>query len=168
LSPFPESIGMKRKMVNLMGGDMKDNNVILLVEDNPDHAELIIDALEEHHIQNELVWTDTGEAALDFLLGQGEYAQDPRRRRPILVLLDIKLPGIDGIEVLKVIKETPEISSIPVVMLTTSREESEILRSYSYHASSYIVKPINFNDFMEALKNLNMYWRIVTLPSRTR
>ncbi|MBN1879655.1 response regulator [bacterium] len=146
---------------------MRNSNVILLVEDNPDHAELIIDALKDYHVQNEIVWTESGEEALDFLCARGKYATDLRTQKPILVLLDIKLPGIDGIEVLRSIKEMPDVANIPVVMLTTSREESEILKSYQYHASSYIVKPINFNEFMEALKNLNMYWHIVTLPTRT-
>ncbi len=145
----------------------KEKMVILLIEDNPDHAELIMDALEESHIENEIVWTDSGELGLDFLFKRGKYKDDPRTRFPILVLLDIKLPGIDGIEVLKAIKENKATTDIPVVMLTTSREESEILRSYRYHASSYIVKPINFNEFMEAIAGLNVYWTIATLPSRS-
>ncbi|MBN1550631.1 response regulator [bacterium] len=147
-----------------MAGD--DRTVILLIEDNPDHAELIIEALKEHHVQNEIVWQDSGEGGLDFLFCKGEFADDKRAQQPILVLLDIKLPGIDGLEVLKTIKENPETTDIPVVMLTTSREESEILKSYKYHASSYIVKPINFSDFMDAIASLNMYWTIATLPTR--
>jgi len=145
----------------------REKMIILLIEDNPDHAELIMDALEESHIENEIVWMDTGELGLDFLLKRGKFKDDPRARNPILVLLDIKLPGIDGIEVLKAIKENEKTTDIPVVMLTTSREESEILRSYKFHASSYIVKPINFNEFMEAIASLNVYWTIATLPSRS-
>ena len=143
------------------------NAVILLIEDNPDHAELIMDSLEENHIRNEIIWEDSGEGGLDFLLQQGKYENDPRSNKPILVLLDIKLPGIDGLEVLKSIKENPRTTDIPVVMLTTSREESEILKSYQNHASSYIVKPINFSEFTEAIASLNMYWTIATLPARS-
>jgi len=145
-----------------------DNMVIVLIEDNPDHAELIVEALEENHVKNEIVWLDSGERGLDFLLNRGEYASDTRTHRPMLVLLDIKLPGIDGIEVLKTIKETPETTDIPVVMLTTSREESEIHKSYSNHASSYIVKPIKFCDFVEVMKSLNIYWTLAVLPHRGR
>jgi len=145
------------------------NNIVpLLIEDNPDHAELIIEALEEHYLRNEIVWEDTGEGGLDFLKGRGKYRNDPRTKKPLLVLLDIKLPGIDGIEVLKAIKEDPDITDIPVVMLTTSREESEIVKSYAYHASSYIVKPINFQEFMDAMSRLNMYWTLATLLARNR
>lgn len=140
--------------------------VILLIEDNPDHAELIMDALREHRVENEIVWEDSGEGGLDFLFGQGKYAGDSHQTTPILVLLDIKLPGIDGLEVLKAIKENEATTDIPVVMLTTSRQESEILKSYRYHASSYIVKPLNFNEFMDAIAGLKLYWNIATLPSR--
>ncbi len=143
-----------------------DPMTILLIEDNPDHAELIMDALREHHVQNDIVWEDTGEGGLDFLFGQGKHAGDPEHVLPILVLLDIKLPGIDGLEVLKAIKENPRTTDIPVVMLTTSRQESEIIRSYRYHASSYIVKPINFTEFMDAIAGLKLYWNIATLPAR--
>ena len=140
--------------------------LILLIEDNPDHAELILDALEEHRVGNEVKWIDSGEEALEFLFRTGKYKSEKMIRHSILVLLDIKLPGIDGIEVLKHIKENPKTTDIPVVMLTTSREESEIIRSYKYHASSYIVKPINFTEFMNAIASLNMYWTIATLPTR--
>ncbi len=142
------------------------NAIILMIEDNPDHAELIMEALEENHVQNEIIWIDTGEEGLEFLFRKGKYQDDPRAERPILVLLDIKLPGIDGIEVLKAIKDNPDTTDLPVVMLTTSREESEIVRSYTHHASSYIVKPINFNEFMEVMKGLNIYWTMATLPTR--
>ncbi len=148
---------------------MKSRNVILLIEDNEDHAELIIEALSEFHLQNDIIWKDTGEKGLDFLFQRGEHANDPDLIRPILVLLDIKLPGIDGLDVLKAIKEEPGTTDIPVVMLTTSQQESEILKSYEYHASSYIVKPMNFNEFMTAMENLNMYWqRYQFLPERER
>jgi two-component system, response regulator len=146
---------------------MRDANMlILLIEDNQDHAELIIDALREHHLENEIVWLDTGEDGIDFLFRRGRFTDDPRTLRPILILLDIKLPGIDGIEVLKTIKLNPQTTDFPVVMLTTSREESEIMKSYSYHASSYIVKPLNFKDFIEVMRNLNIYWSLAVLPKR--
>lgn len=147
---------------------MNNGNVILLIEDNEDHAELIIEALSEFHLQNDIVWKDTGEKGLDFLLRRGEHVENHDLRRPILVLLDIKLPGIDGLEVLKSIKENPETTDIPVVMLTTSQEESEILKSYEYHASSYIVKPMNFNEFLTVMNSLNMYWKLVSIPARKR
>ena len=117
---------------------MKNENIyILLIEDNPDHAELIIDALEEYHIQNEIIWEDSGEGGLDFLFRRGKYKDDSRSLHTILVLLDIKLPGIDGIEVLKTIKENPETTDIPVVMLTAygsteARAEAEKLGCYLF------------------------------------
>ena len=131
---------------------------ILLVEDNPDHVELILRALRENNLLNQVHVVTNGEEALDFLYQRGKYANAPR---PGLILLDIKLPRVDGIEVLRRIKADPELRSIPTVMLTTSAGEQEIVESYSCGANSYIVKPLDFNQFVKAIKTLKLYWLVV-------
>lgn len=132
---------------------------ILLVEDNPDHAEITIDAIKTSNVVNPVVWVEDGEAALDYLYRRGRYADctDPN---PALVLLDIKLPGIDGLEVLAKIRADDRFAGLPVVMLTTSSQEAEIIKAYMSHANSYVVKPMNFKDFYEKVQNLNIYWTI--------
>jgi len=131
---------------------------ILLVEDNPDHVELILRALRENNLLNQVHVVTNGEEALDFLYQRGKYANAPR---PGLILLDIKLPRVDGIEVLRRIKADPELRSIPTVMLTTSAGEQEIVESYSCGANSYIVKPLDFDQFVKAIKTLKLYWLVV-------
>lgn len=131
---------------------------ILLVEDNPDHVELILRTLRENNVVNQVHVVTNGEEALDFLYQRGKYADAPR---PVLILLDIKLPRVDGIEVLRRIKADPELRSIPVVMLTTSAGEQEIVESYSCGANSYIVKPLDFDQFVKAIKALKLYWLVV-------
>ena len=131
---------------------------ILLVEDNPDHVELILRALRENNLLNQVHVVTNGEEALDFLYQRGKYANAPR---PGLILLDIKLPRVDGIEVLRRIKADPELRSIPVVMLPTSADEQEIVESYSCGANSYIVKPLDFDQFVKAIKTLKLYWLVV-------
>ena len=127
---------------------------ILLVEDNPDHVELILEALRNNHILNEVHVATDGEKALDFLCQRGEYTDAPR---PRLILLDIKLPKVNGIEVLRRIKADLKLKSIPVVMLTTSAGEEEIVKSYSCGANSYVVKPVDFEQFTEAVRQLGFY-----------
>jgi len=135
---------------------------ILLIEDNPDHAELIIKALRGNNVLNEVHVATSGEEAMDFLSQQGEYAN---AARPGLILLDIKLPGMDGIEFLRWIKADPKLKPIPVVVLTTSAGEKEIVESYRCGANSYIVKPVDFAQFVKAIKDLKLYWMVVnSLP----
>ena len=136
---------------------------ILLVEDNPDHVELILKALRDNNVLNEVHVVTNGEEALDFLYQRGEHAD---ALRPGFILLDIKLPRVDGIEVLRRIKADPKLKSIPVVMLTTSAGEEEIVESYSCGANSYIVKPVDFEQFAKAIKELRLYWLVINrLPT---
>jgi CheY-like chemotaxis protein len=132
---------------------------ILLVEDNPDHAELTIDAIKNSKVANPVVWVEHGEAALDYLHRRGQFSER-EVGLPVLVLLDIKLPGIDGLEVLKAIRDDEALAPVPVVMLTTSTQEAEVLQAYAYHANSYIVKPMNFDDFYRRVQELNVYWTL--------
>ena len=136
---------------------------ILLVEDNLDHVELIVKALRHDDVLTQVHAVTSGEEALGFLYRRGEYAD---AAEPGLILLDIKLPGVDGIEVLKRIKSDGELKSIPVVMLTTSEGEEEIIASYRCGANSYIVKRVDFEQFVEVIKELKLYWLIINrLPS---
>ena len=142
-----------------MGGPID----VLLVEDNPDHVELILKALRDNNVLNEVHVATDGEEALDFLYQRGEYAD---AARPGLILLDIKLPKVDGIEVLRQIKTDAKLKSIPVVMLTTSAGEREIVESYNYGANSYIVKPVGFEQFVKAIKEVKLYWTVInSLPT---
>lgn len=135
---------------------------ILLIEDNPDHAELIIKALRNNGVLNEVHVVTSGETAMDFLSLQRAYAN---AARPGLILLDIKLPGMDGIEFLRWIKADPKLKPIPVVMLTTSAGEKEIVESYRWGANSYIVKPVDFEQFVKVIKDVKLYWMVVnSLP----
>ena len=135
---------------------------ILLIEDNPDHVELILKALRDNNVLNEVHVVASGEEAIDFLYQRGAYAN---AARPGLILLDIKLPGMDGIEFLRRIKADPELKRIPVVMLTTSAGEKEIVESYNCGANSYIVKPVDFEQFAKVIKELKLYWVVVnSLP----
>jgi len=136
---------------------------ILLVEDNLDHVELILRTLRDNNLLNQVHVVTNGEEALDFLYRRGKYSDAPR---PVLTLLDIKLPRVDGIEVLRQIKADPELKSMPVVMLTTSADEQEIVESYTCGANSYIVKPLDFDQFVKAIKAVKLYWLVInSLPT---
>lgn len=136
---------------------------ILLVEDNLDHVELILRTLRDNNLLNQVHVVTNGEEALDFLYRRGKYSDAPR---PVLTLLDIKLPRVDGIEVLRQIKADPELKSMPVVMLTTSADEQEIVESYTCGANSYIVKPLDFDQFAKAIKAVKLYWLVInSLPT---
>ena len=138
---------------------------ILLVEDNPDHAELTIKALKQNNVLNEVYVVNDGQEALDFMYHQGKYADEKDFPRPGLILLDIKLPKVDGIEVLKQLKDDPQFKSIPVIMLTTSDRDEEIAKSYAGGANSYVVKPMDFEEFMKKVRELKLYWTITnSLP----
>jgi len=131
---------------------------VLLVEDNADHAELVIRTLEEHQISNQVRHFLDGQSALDYLFRRGEYADETNISRPHVILLDLRLPRIDGIDVLKQIKENDELKTIPVVILTTSEAEKDVIRAYHNHANSYLVKPVGFDEFKKLMKDLGFYW----------
>ncbi|AGB03196.1 response regulator [Methanoregula formicica] len=131
---------------------------ILLVEDNEDHAELVIRGMRDQQVANSIHHVSDGEKALDYLFNRGPYSDNTEHPRPNLVLLDLRLPRVDGIDVLRTIKSTPEFLRIPVVVLTSSEAESDIAQSYDYHANSYIVKPLDFKSFTRLMKDLGSYW----------
>jgi len=138
---------------------------ILLVEDNLDHVELILKALRDNNVLNEVHVLTNGEEAMDFLHQRGVYVD---KAQPGLILLDIKLPGMDGIEFLRRIKADPKLKRIPVVILTTSAGEKEIVESYNCGANSYIVKPVDFEQFVKVIKDLKLYWLVVnSLPMKS-
>jgi two-component system, response regulator len=134
---------------------------ILLVEDNPNDAELTISALERHNLANHLVHVEDGAAALDFIYARGEYAGREVADRPRLVLLDLKLPKVDGLEVLRILKSDPRSSMTPVVVLTSSKQERDLVESYRLGVNSYIVKPVDFDKFIDAVKELGFYWLLL-------
>jgi two-component system response regulator len=131
---------------------------ILLVEDNEAHAELVIRGMRDQQVANRIHHVLDGEQALDYLFQRGAYADAEKNPRPNFILLDLRLPRVDGLEVLRIIKSTPELLRIPVVILTSSDAESDIAKSYDYHANSYIVKPLDFRTFTSLMKDLGFYW----------
>jgi two-component system, response regulator len=131
---------------------------ILLVEDNDAHAELVIRGMRDQQVGNKIHHVSDGEQALDYLFQRGAYTDPKKNPRPNFVLLDLRLPRVDGLEVLRIIKTTPELLRIPVVILTSSDAESDIARSYDYHANSYVVKPLDFKTFTKLMKDLGFYW----------
>jgi CheY-like chemotaxis protein len=135
-----------------------DPVLVMLIEDNMDHAELVIRTLEEHRIANRVSHFLDGQSALDYLFHRGEFAELAEAKRPHLILLDLRLPRMDGIEVLKAVKEDAELKNIPVVVLTTSEAEKDIAKAYSNHANSYLVKPVGFEDFKKLMEELGFYW----------
>ncbi|MEZ4598338.1 MAG: response regulator [Syntrophotaleaceae bacterium] len=136
---------------------------ILLVEDNPHDAELTMEGLAEHHIANRVTWVKDGEEALDYLLARGKYAA-AEPGNPAVILLDLKLPKVDGLEVLRTIKTDDVLKFIPVVVLTSSREEQDMVESYRLGVNAYVVKPVNFHNFIDAVKDLGAFWAIVNEP----
>jgi CheY-like chemotaxis protein len=133
---------------------------ILLVEDNPTDAELTMRALRKKNLANNLVWVKDGVEALDFIFCKGQY-RDRINGTPKLIMLDLKLPKIDGIEVLRTIKSDAKTKSVPVVMLTSSNEERDIVESYQLGVNSYIVKPVDFDKFLEMVSQVGLYWSLV-------
>jgi CheY-like chemotaxis protein len=130
---------------------------ILLVEDNPQDAEMTMRALRRRNLANRLHWVKDGEEALEYLFCTGRYAGRDPARPPKLVLLDIKMPKIDGIEVLRRIKDSP-LKTVPVVVMTSSNEERDVVESYRLGVNSYIVKPVAFEAFVETVSNIGLYW----------
>ena len=137
------------------------SKVILLVEDNPDDEELTRVAFEESRIANELVVTRDGAEALEWIFGSGAYAERDLRIMPSVILLDLKLPKVDGLEVLERLRADDRTRRIPVVILTSSKEQEDVARSYDRGANSYVRKPVDFSQFLDAAKNLGLYWLVM-------
>lgn len=137
---------------------------ILLVEDNPTDAELCMRALKKINLVNNLVWVKDGAEALDFLFARGEYAGRKGCAQPRVVLLDLRLPKVDGMEVLRAVKNDDRTKEIPVVVLTSSKEDRDITESYQLGANSYISKPVEFDAFAKTVAELGMYWLLVNHP----
>lgn len=134
---------------------------ILFIEDNPHEAELTIRSLKKHNLANTLKHIDDGAEALDFIFATGVYADREFSPNPKLIILDLKLPKIDGLEILRKIKSDQRTQSIPVAVLTSSKEEKDIIESYKLGVNSYIVKPVNFESFSKAVAELGLYWIIL-------
>jgi CheY-like chemotaxis protein len=136
---------------------------ILLVDDSPRDTEMAIDALEAHHLGNEIVALRDGAEALDFLYRRGPFA-GRTDGQPAVVLLDLKMPKVDGIEVLRQMKGDPHLRMIPVVVMTSSREERDLLESYQLGVNAYVVKPVNFHEFVDAVKLIGGFWAVLNEP----
>lgn len=136
-------------------------DLILLVEDNPDDVALTTRALRRHGIANEIAQVADGVAALDFLKAQGAYVDRRGHNLPTLMLLDLNLPRVDGLEVLRRIRADPDLHRLPVVILTSSKEESDVAAGYDLGANSYVRKPVDFLEFVEAVRTLGTYWMLV-------
>jgi two-component system response regulator len=145
-----------------MGKNRETN--ILLVEDNADDLELTLHALRSNNLANDIEVARDGEEALDFLFCRGLFAGRTQDSRPNLILLDLKLPKIDGLEVLREIRNYPATRTVPVVILTSSREERDVVTGYQFGVNSYIQKPVNFSQFRETVKQLGLYWLLVNQP----
>jgi len=139
---------------------------ILLVEDNPNDAELTMRALKKHNLANRVVLVTDGEEALDFIFARGAYKNRKVENHPKVILLDLKLPKVDGLEVLRACKSDPRTKIIPVVVLTSSKEERDLVESYRLGANSYITKPVDFDKFVESVSQLGLYWLLLNQPPR--
>ncbi len=138
--------------------------IILLVEDNPDDEELAMLALKKGKVANEVVVARDGVEALEYLFGTGAYAGRDVSELPQLVLLDLKLPKIDGLEVLRKVRSDPRTRCLPIVVLTSSKEEDDIIQGYDVGANSYVRKPVDYNQFVEAVHQLQLYWLVLNEP----
>jgi CheY-like chemotaxis protein len=136
---------------------------ILLAEDDPNDVELTLAALGEYHLADDVFTVSDGAEALEYLFRRGQYA-DRAEGLPAVVLLDVKMPKVDGIEVLRQVKRTPTMCGVPVVMLTSSREEKDLVESYNLGANAYVVKPVDFHDFAEAVKRIGVFWAVINEP----
>jgi CheY-like chemotaxis protein len=146
---------------------MKNLRKILVVEDNPNDMELTLSALARNKLANEVVTARDGEEALDYLYSRGKFAGRPHEN-PLVVFLDVKMPKVDGIEVLRQLKGDPELRMIPVVMLTSSREEVDLMRTYQLGVNAYVVKPVGFQQFVEAIAHSGMFWAALNEPPPVR
>ncbi len=136
---------------------------ILLVEDSARDAELAIEALASNHLANEVVHVRDGAEALDYLLRRGVFA-DRAEGEPAVVLLDLKMPRVDGLEVLRQVKSDPRLKVIPIVVMTSSREEGDLVRSYELGVNAYVVKPVRFAEFVEAVRQVGSFWAVINEP----
>ena len=143
---------------------MKSDKYILLVEDNPDDVALTLRAMEKNNIRNEIVVVGDGPEALDFLFATGSHAGRDQQHLPEFIMLDLKLPKINGLEVLKRIRADEHTALLPVVIFTSSKEEKDLLDGYSLGANSYIHKPVEFEEFAEVVRQLGLYWLILNEP----
>jgi CheY-like chemotaxis protein len=132
--------------------------LVMLVEDNADHAELVMRTLADHQIANKIIHLTDGQAALDFLFRRGDYSDPATSPRPHVILLDLRLPRVDGLDVLKTIKESEELRAIPVIVLTTSKTEKDVARAYNYYVNSYLVKPMGYEEFARLMEDMGFYW----------
>lgn len=137
---------------------------ILLVEDNPHDAELALRALRKNHLANRVVVVTDGEEALDFIFARGAYADRTVENGPKVILLDLKLPKVDGMQVLKAIKSDLRTRVFPIVVMTSSSEEKDVIESYQLGVNSYLVKPVDFDKFVDAVANLGLYWLLLNQP----
>ncbi|MFP4662917.1 MAG: response regulator [Bacteroidales bacterium] len=145
--------------------DKLNNTEILIVEDNHNDAEIAVRAFKQNNLTNNITVVDDGDKALDFIFARGIYAKRNMRNKPKVILLDLKLPRVDGLEVLKQIKSNQETKFIPVIILTSSSEESDMIQSYDLGVNSYIIKPVDFDKFVAAVQNLGLYWLLLnSLP----
>jgi two-component system response regulator len=138
---------------------------ILLVEDNPNDAEMTLRALKKHHIQNTIKHVEDGADALDYIYCRGAFEGRSQSAQPRLIILDLKLPKVDGLEVLRTIKGDPTTQSIPVVIMTSSREEKDLVESYHLGVNSYVLKPVGFESFVKAVSELGLYWMLLNETS---
>jgi CheY-like chemotaxis protein len=136
---------------------------ILMVEDDPKDVELTLTALEDYNLANEVVLARDGEQALDYLYCRGEYASRSGEN-PAVMLLDLKLPKVDGLEVLRQVKSDPNLRLVPVVVLTSSKEEKDMVASYKLGVNAYVVKPVDFHEFVNAIKELGAFWAVINEP----
>ena len=136
---------------------------ILLVDDSPRDTEMALEALDQHHLANEVITLRDGAEALDYLYRRGQFA-GRAESQPAVVLLDLKMPKVDGMEVLRQLKGDPRLKAIPVVVMTSSREEKDLLQSYQLGVNAYVVKPLKFQEFVEAVKQLGAFWAVLNEP----
>ena len=141
-----------------------ERKAILLVEDNPDDVELTLRALKQHNVKNEITVVRDGAAALDYLFATGAYADRDTSALPTVVILDLKLPKVDGLEVLQRIRADERTKLVPVVILTSSKEEQDMINGYKLGANSYVQKPVDFGQFIEAAQQLGLYWLVLNEP----
>jgi CheY-like chemotaxis protein len=139
---------------------------IVLVEDNPNDAELALRALKVHNLANNLIWLKDGVEAIDFIFAQGQYSDRSMENAPKVILLDLKLPRVNGLEVLEKVKSDIRTKSIPVVVLTSSSEEQDIITSYNLGVNSYILKPVDFDKFINAVREIGFYWLLLNKPTQ--
>jgi len=143
---------------------MEKKRAILLVEDNPDDVELTLRALKKYHVKNQINVVRDGAEALDYLFATGAYADRDTTRMPTIVILDLKLPKVDGLEVLQRMRADERTKLVPVVILTSSKEEQDMVNSYEFGANSYVRKPVDFTQFVEAARQLSLYWLVINEP----